>query len=238
MTRLTARTLLALAATALMSSAALAAPAATAAKAGLQASKLTKAEKAAKSFAVDPDKVLWDQYGDGNADGAISQQFVGDSSYDSEAADDFLVPVGGVWQVSKVLARGILTNEATVPSAVVVSFYDKKKTLISTQTATAIEVTGPSLRITLPSNVRLTGGAKKPGRYWMSVVPVMSDTEGQWYWQTMNIGNGMAALWRNPGNGFGTDCTSFDTLGKCVGIEGANKAELRFQVIGNDRTSE
>ena len=53
--------------------------------------------------------------------------------------------------------------------------------------------------------------------YWVSVQANMSfGTEGQWGWLTNNTVQGASSVWRQPGNGAGTGCTTYTTTTTCL----------------------
>ena len=66
-------------------------------------------------------------------------------------------------------------------------------------------------------------------RYWISVVAVMEfGLSGQWYWSSATDANDNAALWQNPGGGFGV-CPSWATFAEC-GVGGGLGPDLLMNV--------
>ena len=66
-------------------------------------------------------------------------------------------------------------------------------------------------------------------RYWISVVAVMEfGLSGQWYWASATDANDNAALWQNPGGGFGV-CPSWATFAEC-GVGGGLGPDLLMNV--------
>ena len=66
-------------------------------------------------------------------------------------------------------------------------------------------------------------------RYWISVVAVMEfGLAGQWYWSSAEDTNDNAALWQNPGGGFGV-CPSWATFAEC-GVGGGLGPDLLMDV--------
>lgn len=55
-----------------------------------------------------------------------------------------------------------------------------------------------------------------PGLYWISVQARMSYTEGgQWGWDTSYNLHNNQPVWRNPDDGFGSGCTTYQSLFDC-----------------------
>ena len=66
-------------------------------------------------------------------------------------------------------------------------------------------------------------------RYWISVVAVMEfGLSGQWYWSSATDANDNAALWQNPGGGFGV-CPSWATFAEC-GVGGGLGPDLLMDI--------
>ena len=64
----------------------------------------------------------------------------------------------------------------------------------------------------------------KPGTYWVSVQANMDFAlGGEWGWETSTVTNGSPAAWQNPGDGFGTGCTSWGVEIVCVPVGGPDK---------------
>ena len=71
-----------------------------------------------------------------------------------------------------------------------------------------------SFVIQLASAVTLREGRQ----YWVSVQVNMDfGVGGEWGWETRNTKNGRPAAWRNPGDGFGTGCTTYAVESVCIG---------------------
>lgn len=80
-----------------------------------------------------------------------------------------------------------------------------------------------SFAILLPKKLALG-----PGLYWVSVVPNLDfDTGGEWGWEGNTTINGDSAMWENPGNGFGTGCTSWESYDVCFGYGQDEMFELK-----------
>jgi hypothetical protein len=178
-------------------------------------------------------KTLYDQTGGDTGTGVVSDDF--DSgvydSYDDQGADDFTVPSGHVWKVKEVDAPGVYFNGYGPADGVTVYFYKNKGGLPGNLKATVTDGTvtdnAGSFTIKFPSAVKL-----KAGTYWVSVQAQMnfSGGYGEWGWETGSTQNGKPAAWQNPGNGFGTGCTTWGTLQSCLGYG----PDLLFALKGKD----
>ena len=42
--------------------------------------------------------------------------------------------------------------------------------------------------------------------------------KGEWGWETRNIQSGKPSAWENPGDGFQTGCTTWNTTNSCIGF--------------------
>jgi hypothetical protein len=55
-----------------------------------------------------------------------------------------------------------------------------------------------------------------PGHYWLAVQANMNFVCcGQWGWTDRTVLSSSPAMWQNPGNGFGTGCTTWGTKAGC-----------------------
>jgi hypothetical protein len=161
-------------------------------------------------------QVLYDQSGNDFGSAVVSQDFETDfDSYDAELADDFTVPDGPIWRVKEIDVTGqYFSGSGPVRSVNVIFYSDKSgvpgKVVHEFDNRKVIDNTG-SFAIALPKAIWM-----KPGRYWVSVVANMDfTTGGEWGWETQTTSQGGAALWQNPGGGFGS-CTTWGTTGNCV----------------------
>lgn len=145
-----------------------------------------------------------------NGEGITAQDFeAGFDAYDTWGAADFMVTTK--CQVSTVSIPGIPTGDGPA-NAITISFHQgspaNEALCLTTQA-------GPGPNFTV--NVR--GCTLKKGRnYWLVVqVDQNVDPGHQWFWATTNHRVGANDQWQNPGDGFSTGCTSWDTLDNCVG---------------------
>jgi hypothetical protein len=149
--------------------------------------------------------VLWDQTGT-RAGARASADLVG-TEFDSQGADDFVVPAGQTWSVTEVYAPGsngsshpepflvpgvnvfVYADAGTVPGALIAAYPSVSPT------------TAPD-DLTIPLSPALTLG---PGTYWISVQADLSSLtlQDSWGWAFRNAVTGDQGVWRNPGGGFG-----------------------------------
>jgi len=167
--------------------------------------------------------------------GIDSQNFSGSFSvYTSAAADDFAIPPGQTWRITRADAAGVYFNGSGPAKSEVVTFYaDKKGRPGKTRASYTVncadsrgnfvcKVPGPHGR-----GLTLSGGTAGK-RYWLSVVANCDFTTcGQWGWVQNTKIRDNQGMWENPGNGFGTGCTTWGTNGDCVGLPGDYAFDIR-----------
>jgi hypothetical protein len=179
--------------------------------------------------------LLYDQTDSPAGAGFASQRFEpGSSQFDCRAADDFTVPVADVqWDLSSLVVPGAyFPGTGPTPLADVEFFVDAGGQPGAASCSYIGLVAGVdfiddgtgNLSITLPSVCALSAGD-----YWVSVRADMDQaTGGQWRWQERSAQTGAVFAWENPGDGFGTGCTSWTPAGAC----GANAPDLLFSLSG------
>jgi hypothetical protein len=149
--------------------------------------------------------------------GIVSQDFgAGQNPSDAQGADDFALPRR--CRVSTVGIDNRVYNG--VADSYNVTFYRDKGGLpgkvVSTSTSNQA---GPcparvvcDTAITLPSAVTLRKGVG-----WVSVQANLGFGSGEAVWLTGLTQKGGPAVWENPGDGWGTGCTTWDDLQSCWG---------------------
>ena len=179
--------------------------------------------------------VLYDQ--SGTADNGVPAQINQSSSasYDAEGADDFVVTDATGWNVSGFNFQVSFTGAPTGPTYNIAVYPDNSGTPAVAPTCTYTGVAGvldgsqTSLSVALP-----TVCALPQGTYWVAFA-VDVDFPPQAFWSneaTPGLGNN--AVWQNPGDGFGSGCTTWTDPALCGGtspVGGGNPANL-FQVVG------
>jgi len=189
---------------------------------------------------VHPDhRVLYEQTGNDSGIAIVSQSFEGggNEAYDAVSADDFVLPNGATgWVVTEVDVVGQYFSGAGPADSVNVNFFNDSRSGVYPHMPGHIirrykdqvpndNGTGSFNIVLDPVVPRLI---LKPGvRYWLSVQANMAFASGgEWGWenQTMQVAN--PVLWRNPGNGFGTGCTTFTVESTCVGSLGQADSKI------------
>ena len=55
------------------------------------------------------------------------------------------------------------------------------------------------------------------GTYWVSVQAVQDfNPNGQWFWHNRTVQTNAGAVWQNPGDGYGTGCTTWNRKNACM----------------------
>ena len=164
-----------------------------------------------------PPETLYDQYdhAGGEAEEIISQDFLPESNrYDSEAADDFVVPEGTTWTVRQVDADGWVGSIGQPTPSFNVRFYSPSGALPGTLVAERLAQTysgqGGDVQVGVSPAVVLP-----PGHYWVSLQSVESDFSTAWYWQDRALQAGDPAAWRNPPGGFTARCPTWTERRDC-----------------------
>ncbi|HVS02609.1 MAG TPA: DUF11 domain-containing protein [Thermoanaerobaculia bacterium] len=180
-----------------------------------------------------PLALLYDQTDDGTGNGVPDQDFeAAFDAYDCEAADDFAVTSSGVWEIDRVATQGIRSGSG-VPTAVDVTFYanapgggnpDLPGAVVCAYPGLLPE-SSPSLIVELPTPCVLP-----PGVYWLGIQARQAFTSGQHFWSKRAAQSASEAVWRNPGDGFGTGCTGFAPQQTVCGLSGGR--DLLFQIYG------
>ena len=139
------------------------------------------------------------------------------SSFDTEIADDFVVPAGKAWRIEEVFARGIRGGD-TDATSFRVSIYSNSSNLPgSTLINNVLPITSgtyPRPEIVIPAEPVL-----QTGTFWLGLKAILDRgpdlTPDQWFWSDNPTAFGNTAVIKNPGNGFGSDCTTFTPRLSC-----------------------
>jgi hypothetical protein len=170
--------------------------------------------------------VLYDQNNNDSGVGISSQNFEPAlDAYDDQAADDFVVPAQHPWNITSISVTGVYG----APPSENVTFYEDANGLPgdveSTQTAVG---TGSGGSLTIPLTDVTLGPAPR-----VSVQANLDfNPDGQWYWETRSVQSGNPAAWQNPGNGFGTGCTSWAPSAGCAGGRPDLMFSLSWRLLG------
>jgi hypothetical protein len=165
--------------------------------------------------------------------GIVSQNFeTANDIYDSQAADDFVVPHGQVWIIKTVIVTGVYFNGSGPAASENVTFYKDGGVTPGTVVASVTKVgtdAGGSFTIKV-GQVALT-----QGHYWVSVQANMDfSVGGEWGWETRTTQRRYAAQWQNPGDGFATGCTGYGVMTSC--IPSGEGPDLMFKLKGTITT--
>src|SRR5437868_4896308 len=160
--------------------------------------------------------------------GIDSQNFTSGSfsaSYNSAAADDFVVPAGHVWKISALDVTGVFYNGSGPATSEIVTFYrndhGRPGRVKRSFTLTCNLAPQAGYDCTLPKKAGVPLGFKggAGGReYWLSFVVNCSFVGGcgQWGWVQNTVTHNKPGQWENPGNGFGTNCTTWTNTSSCI----------------------
>ncbi len=181
-----------------------------------------------------PASVLYDQY-----DNFATEEPVNIPSqdaetaldfFDSQVADDFIVPAGQTWEVTEVDVLGEYDSDGPAASFHVFFYENGAGDLPGMLVASRLgnPYTGSSdFVITLTEPVTLP-----EGHYWVSVQARQDIiTSGFWLWHNRTIQSNSGAAWQNPGNGFGTGCVIWVRKTACAQLAQTAPDQV-FRLIG------
>ena len=176
--------------------------------------------------------ILYEQTDNASGNGAPDQDFeAAFDVYDSMGADDFIVTNGAGWVVTGVDTVGTQSTGGTAAS-VTIEFYDDNagspgNVVCSYPGLTPTQNAG-SFTIQLPAPCNLNGGET----YWMAQQTVQDfGGNGQHFWSNRTTQTGNPAHWINPGDGFGSGCTTFTPMTTC-GVGGGTNPDFLFVIRG------
>ena len=181
--------------------------------------------------------VLYNQNNNDSGVGIVSQDFTDAGGsfdiYDSQGADDFVVNGTIGWLVQGVAVTGVYFGGTGPADSENVTFYKDAGGLPGAVAAAATGLHGTDTA----GSFRIPLGANSPklrnGTYWVSVQIAMpfSTGQGEWGWETTSVQHGAASVWQNPGNGFGTGCTTYANMNTCIGALGEGP-DFMFTIAG------
>lgn len=172
-----------------------------------------------------PQVVLYDQTDNPANNGFPDQDFeAAYDAYDSEGADDFVIPAGDLgWQIESIDTIGTTGTAGT--ATVDVTFYtnaagggdpDLPGTAVCTYTGLTPTDSNGSFTIDLPTSCTLPSGT-----YWVAIQTNQDfGASGQHFWSNRSVQSGSEGVWRNPGDGFASGCITWTPLGIC-GVGGS-----------------
>jgi hypothetical protein len=147
--------------------------------------------------------VLYDQYNHAGASSTLSAKFTDFSTFDSDVADDFVVPTGQTWNVQSIDADGVYFSGSGPATDWNVLFYADNAGLpgsvIYTELHQPASQSGSTFSVNLPVPAILNAG-----RYWVEIQANMTfGTQGEWGWTGRTVTSHNPAAWQNPGGAFG-----------------------------------
>jgi len=156
--------------------------------------------------------------------GIVSQNFESSFDvYDSQGADDFKVPAGVKWHIKKVIIYGVYFNGSGPAASEDVTFYTAKNKLPNLVKKAYSGLNGSdsagSFTIKLPTAATLSGGTNGKNYFVSAVANMDFSSGGEWAWEDSSnaFGSYDGPVWQNPGDGFGTGCTTWTLEKPCVG---------------------
>jgi len=179
------------------------------------------------AFPKDPQVVLYDQYDNASAIGTLSSTFTDFPAFNSDLADDFVVPTAQTWNVQSIDADGAYFIGAGPANSFNVFFYTDNAGLPGAQVYSAtnqpFSVVGTTFSVTLPSVAVLTEGT-----YWVEIQANMTFVpNGAWVWRDRTLQSNQGAAWQNPGGGFGI-CPTWTLKTTCIPITGGPDQVFRL----------
>jgi hypothetical protein len=179
--------------------------------------------------------VLWNQYDNPATEppvGIGSQKFEpAMAAFDDQTADDFVFtyPFNNV--ITGVRVMGEYSQGGGPVSSFNVYIYGNAPGnlpggLIAARLNLPYTGTPPDFTINLVSLVTLG-----PGTYWISVQARQDfNPNGQWFWHNRTVQSNAGAVWRNPGDGYGTGCITWNRKNACMADE--VWPDQVFQILG------
>lgn len=181
-----------------------------------------------------PAVVLYDQTA-GASQNTTSQNFeAAFDTFDNQAADDFVVPALHQWSIDTLFAPGVYFNGTGPATSINVTFYADASPFpgaaIPACTYSAVPmVDSPAGTFTVTLSPACVLAA---GTYWVSAQANQDfGTAGQWAWTTVTGTVGSPSAWQNPGDGFGTGCTTWGLRTTCLG---QTDPDIAFSLSGTD----
>jgi hypothetical protein len=178
-------------------------------------------------FPKEPQVVLYDQYDNASDFATLSATFSDFPLFNSDLADDFVVPTGQTWNVQSIDADGVYFPFNGPANSFNVFFYADKAGLPGTQVYSAtnqpFSVVGTTFSVNLPSMAVLTEGT-----YWVEIQANMTFLpNGAWFWRDRTVQSNQGAAWQNPGGGFGV-CPTWAQKTTCIPLTGGPDQVFRL----------
>jgi hypothetical protein len=182
--------------------------------------------------------VLYDQLPSGSFTSKIVPSFdYTNAAFKDQAADDFTVPDGQVWTIQAVDAFGAANQGASGTDTGNVFLYQGAGTapgnLLFSQSGIALGGGSCSVPNQCDISAPVAGAPNlSPGTYWISL-----QTAGPyaWWWLVYPPTGtfGSPAVWQNPGNGSGRNCTTYAPLLQCGWTTASDGKDFSYRLEGN-----
>ncbi len=186
-------------------------------------------------------KVLWYQ-GDQLGNVIVSSENrldAGGTPFNSEGADDFVVPAQKTWLVEGIDVVGAYYGD-NVPQgpaqSVNVFVYGDQNGRPGSLLCNQRQLRPRSGLDTGSFEVNLSGSCRlAAGRYWIAVQANQNrTTAGQWGWLERTVQKERASVWRNPGNGYNTGCSDWTRRSTCGA---GDEPDFVFRLRGQETAS-
>jgi hypothetical protein len=180
--------------------------------------------------------ILYDQTDNTGFVSSASQDFGPSEPFNSEAADDFIVPPGRTWTIQQLNVLGVYDRRFGFGRAdsVNVAIYSDSSGIpgfiVCIYPGLVPIDTAGDFDIMLPAPCTLNSG-----HYWVEVQSHIRFNQGRWFWTERAVKSNSESVWRNPGRGFGTLCTTFMPRLSTCGV--GRDPDLSFQIIGADASA-
>lgn len=178
--------------------------------------------------------VLYDQTLNPSTFGFSSQDFTdaggGNDGFDATGADDFIVPPEMVWEITGVDVPGFFGAGQPGPVDTVDIVFSSDGGGVPGAAICTYDALVPTSQVAGALVLDLPVPCLVPeGPAWMSVQSALPlAPNGQWFWFLETVQTNESAVWRNPGDGFGSGCTTFMPVAGC----GAQGPDFSFVLRG------
>lgn len=166
--------------------------------------------------------------------GSTPSQFIPDFNALLQAADDFTVPDGTRWSISRIIVPGASNGLPSFDNILVSILQDVdglpgEEVFSSGIISPISNIFNSVLDIVLPEKVEL-----EPGTYWLSVIPFQNfnPSQTQWFWASQAQVAGNEASFRDPVGLFGTGIPNWAPK---TAFFGGIPQDQVFQIFGSAR---
>jgi len=159
--------------------------------------------------------VLYDQYDNAGGTASLSATFTDFPTFDSDLADDFVVPGGQTWNVDSIDADGLYFNGSGPATDWNVFIYTDSGGLPGTQIYSTTNIPITEVGTTFTANLS-PAAVLTAGTYWIEIQANMTfGTQGEWGWSDRTVQSNNSAAFQNPGGGLGV-CPTWTAKLTCI----------------------